>query len=169
MSRTVVERLLAAGLELPVPAAALGAYVPAVHAGDLVFTSGQLPMCDGRLLERGLVGDTVSVEAAALCARQCALNALAAASTVCDLEGVERVVKLVGYVASAPHFSAQPAVIDGASEILALAFGEQGRHAREALGAAALPLGAPVEVSLVLELRRDDPRAGMGVSAPNSA
>lgn len=153
MAASVVERLRSGGLEIPVPAVALGAYVPAVRAGDLVFTSGQLPVHSGELLERGRVGDGVSAEDATLCARQCALNALAAASTVCDLDEVVRIVKLTGYVASAPGFLGQPGVIDGASEVLALAFGEAGRHAREAVGVAALPLGAPVEVSLILEVR----------------
>lgn len=152
MNSLVVERLLAEGLELPVPAAALGAYVPAVRTGNLVFTSGQLPVRAGELLERGRVGDDVSADAAVSCARQCALNALAAASTVCDLDDVVRVVRLTGYVASAVDFSGQPGVIDGASGVLVLAFGEAGRHAREAIGVAALPLGAPVEVSVVLEV-----------------
>jgi enamine deaminase RidA (YjgF/YER057c/UK114 family) len=153
MTGSVAERLLSGGLELPVPAAALGAYVPAMRAGNLVFTSGQLPMLAGELIERGRVDADVSPESAERCARQCALNALAAASTVCDLDEVVRVVKLVGYVASAPGFAGQPGVIDGASGVLATAFGEAGRHAREAVGVAALPLGAPVEVSLVLEVR----------------
>lgn len=149
----VADRLRGHGLELPSPATALGAYVPAVRASGLVFTSGQLPMREGMLLASGRVGGEVSADAATACARQCALNALAAASTVCDLDDVTRVVKLVGYVASEPGFTAQPGVIDGASAVLALAFGEDGRHAREAVGVAALPLGAPVEVSLVLEVR----------------
>ncbi len=153
MGGSVAQRLHDGGLELPVPSAALGAYVPATRAGDLVFTSGQLPMRAGELLGTGRVGDDVDVETAVRCARQCALNALAAASTVCDLDEIAQVVKLVGYVASAPGFTGQPGVVDGASGVLALAFGESGRHAREAIGVAALPLGAPVEVSLVLALR----------------
>lgn len=153
MSGQVADRLRSHGLGLPSPATALGAYVPAVRANGLVFTSGQLPMRDGALLASGRVGGDVSTDDAVGCARQCALNALAAASTVCDLDEVTRVVKLVGHVASEPGFTAQPGVIDGASEVLALAFGEGGRHAREAVGVAALPLGAPVEVSLVLEVR----------------
>jgi enamine deaminase RidA (YjgF/YER057c/UK114 family) len=145
-------RLAAAGLEVPVPGVAHGAYVPATRAGHLVFTSGQLPMFAGKLVALGAVGEDVDPDAARACARQCALNALAAASTVCDLDLVVRVVKLVGYVASAASFTGQPAVIDGASEVMAAAFGDAGRHAREAVGVAALPLGAPVEVSLVLEV-----------------
>ncbi|MBN1192442.1 MAG: RidA family protein [Coriobacteriia bacterium] len=148
----VASRLLAAGFEIPAAPIALGAYVPAVRIGDMVFTSGQLPMLGGELLAEGVLGEDVDLELAARCAAQCALNALAAASTVCELERVVGVAKLVGYVASAPGFTAQPAVIDGASAVMREAFGEQGRHAREAVGVAALPLGAPVEVSLTLGL-----------------
>lgn len=149
---TVETNLAGAGLTLPSPPAALGAYVPAVRSGSLVFTSGQLPMVEGALVTSGLVGSTVDVESASLCARQCALNALAAAATVCDLDDVVRVVKVVGYVASCEGFTSQPQVINGASEVLVAAFGECGRHAREAVGVARLPLDAPVEVSLVLEV-----------------
>lgn len=117
-----------------------------------MFTSGQLPTRDGELISAGLVGDAVSEETAYACARQCALNCLAAASTVCGLDEVVRVVKLTGFVASADGFVRQPAVINGASEVMALAFGESGAHAREAVGVARLPLDAPVEVSAVLEL-----------------
>ena len=150
---SVSERLAAAGLVLPPVPAPAGAYVPAVRSGSLVFTSGQLPVAEGALIASGLVGAEVSPDAAYACARQCALNALAAASTVCDLEAVSRAVKLVGYVASAEGFTAQPSVINGASEVVAAAFGDAGAHAREAVGVARLPLDAPVEVSLVLELR----------------
>ncbi len=146
------QRLLDAGLELPPAPTVLGAYVPAVRSGNLVFTAGQLPMRDGALLAQGTVGAGVTEEEAVGCARQCALNALAAASTVCDLSSVKSVVKLVGYVASAPGFTAQPAVLNGASDLVRVAFGEAGAHAREAVGVAALPLGAPVELSLVLEV-----------------
>lgn len=152
MSEGVRSRLTQAGHVLPAPAAALGAYVPAVRAGNLVFTSGQLPVRDGALLVSGIVGATVDQAEARSCAVQCALNALAAASSVCDLDQVVRVVKLTGYVASAEGFTAQPAVVDGASELLQVAFDDLGRHAREAVGVAALPLGAPVELSLVLQL-----------------
>lgn len=150
---SVAERLAAAGFTLPAPSAALGMYVPAVRTGGLVFTSGQLPMRGGRLITSGVVGEAVDLEIAAACARQCALNALAAASSVCDLDEVAAVVKMTAFVASAPGFHAQPKVADGASEVLAAAFGEAGRHARAAVGVAALPLGAPVEVEVVLALR----------------
>lgn len=155
MSEGVRSRLAEAGHVIPQPAVALGAYVPAARAGDLVFTSGQLPMREGSLLAAGIVPSDVDPSVARACAAQCALNALAAASSVCDLDDVVRVVKLTGYVASAQGFTAQPAVIDGASDVMLLAFGETGRHAREAVGVAALPLGAPVELSLVLQLRGD--------------
>lgn len=149
---TVAERLANAGLSLPAPARPAGAYVPAVSSAGLVFTSGQLPVVEGALLATGLVGLDVTAEAARECARVCMLNALAAAGTVCDLDTVARAVKLTGYVASANGFVSQPAVIDGASEVLAIAFGESGTHAREAVGVARLPLDAPVECSLVLAL-----------------
>ncbi len=148
----VADRLAACGLPLPEPAAAVGAYVPAVRTGALVFTSGQLPVDQGLLMAEGVVGDTVDVDAAKACAERCALNALAAASTVCGLDDVVRVVKVVGYVASAPSFAGQPAVLDAASAVMVAAFGpEAGAHAREAVGVAALPKGAPVELSVVLE------------------
>lgn len=146
------ERLTAAGHTLPAPAAPVGAYVPAVRSGNVVFTSGQIPVRSGEVMASGAVGGGVSEETARECAVQCVLNALAAASTVCDLDAVTRVVKLTGYVASAPGFHAQPHVIDAASELLVDAFGEAGRHAREAVGVAGLPLGVPVEVALVLEV-----------------
>lgn len=147
-----MERLAAAGHSLPAAAAALGAYVPAVRAGALVFTSGQLPVKDGVLVAEGHVGAGVDLDTARECAAQCALNALAAASTVCDLDAVVAVVKVTGYVASSPGFTGQPAVVDGASAVMAVAFGEAGRHARAAVGVAELPKGAPVEVEIVLEL-----------------
>jgi enamine deaminase RidA (YjgF/YER057c/UK114 family) len=144
--------LLAAGHTLPGRPVALGSYVPAVRSGSLVFTSGQLPMVDGTLMAVGSVGADVDIETAKSCAARCALNALAAASTVCDLDSVAAVVKVTGYVASAPGFTSQPAVVDGASQLVLAAFGDAGRHARAAVGVASLPLGAPVEVEIVLEL-----------------
>jgi enamine deaminase RidA (YjgF/YER057c/UK114 family) len=153
MSGTVIERLVGAGMSMPPAPNALGAYLPAVRTGSLVFTAGQLPLISGALMTTGAVGDDVDPETAMACAEQCALNALAAAASVCDLDDVVRVVKLTGFVASAPGFTAQPGVVDGASRVMAAAFGEAGRHAREAVGVAALPLGAPVEVSVVLEVR----------------
>jgi enamine deaminase RidA (YjgF/YER057c/UK114 family) len=151
-SQGVAGRLAAAGLDLPAGPAALGDYVPAVRTGSLVFTSGQLPMVSGTLLATGSVGAEVDADAACECAARCALNALAAASTVCDLDDVTRVVKVTGYVASAPGFTGQPGVVNGASAVMGTAFGEAGRHARAAVGVASLPLGAPVEVEIVLEL-----------------
>jgi enamine deaminase RidA (YjgF/YER057c/UK114 family) len=148
----VLDRLREAGLELPAVPASAGAYVPAVRSGSLVFGAGQLPMVGGSLLAMGVVGAEVSQDEAYACARQCALNSLAALSTVCDLDEVRRAVKLVGYVASSEGFTAQPAVINGASEVLAIAFGDAGAHAREAVGVARLPLDAPVEVSVVVEV-----------------
>jgi enamine deaminase RidA (YjgF/YER057c/UK114 family) len=152
VSDKVEAALRAAGLELPDRPVALGAYVPAVRTGNLVYTSGQLPVLDGELLATGIVGVDVELETAKACAARCALNALAAASTVCDLDSVVAVVKLNGYVASSPGFTAQPAVVDGASEVVLAAFGEGGKHARAAVGVASLPKGAPVEIEIVLEL-----------------
>jgi enamine deaminase RidA (YjgF/YER057c/UK114 family) len=149
----VAEKLRKAGFSLPDAPKALGLYVPAVRAGSLVITSGQLPVAAGALVTTGRVGDAVTPEVAAGCAAVAVLNALAAASTVCDLDEVERVVRLGGFVASAPGFTGQPAVLNGASEVLVAAFGEAGRHARCAVGVAELPLGAPVEVELTLLLR----------------
>jgi enamine deaminase RidA (YjgF/YER057c/UK114 family) len=143
----VSERLQSAGLVLPGAPAALGSYVPAVRAGGMVFTAGQLPLRDGVLLASGALCPGDALEGA-----KAALNALAAASTVCDLDQVTRVVKLTGYVASAQGFTAQPGVLDGASEVLLTAFGDAGRHARAAVGVASLPLGASVEVELVLHV-----------------
>lgn len=149
----VSDRLAAVGMTLPRAAAALGAYVPAKRAGSLVFTSGQLPVRDGALITSGTVGDDVDAATARVCAAQAALNALAAAATVCDLDDVVSVVKLTGFVASAPAFTEQPSVVDGASEVMIAAFGDEaGRHARAAVGVSALPRSAPVEVEIVLEL-----------------
>jgi enamine deaminase RidA (YjgF/YER057c/UK114 family) len=148
----VKHSLSEAGHALPGQPVALGSYVPAVRAGDLVFTSGQLPMQEGALLAVGSVGGEVDVETAKSCATRAALNALAAASTVCDLDSVVAVVKVTGYVASAPGFTAQPAVVDGASQVVLAAFGEAGKHARAAVGVASLPLGSPVEVEIILQL-----------------
>jgi enamine deaminase RidA (YjgF/YER057c/UK114 family) len=149
----VSARLEAAGLPLPPAPTALGQYVPARRVGTLVFTSGQLPLVDGSLLTSGSVGREVDVPQAAACAQRAALNALAAASTVCDLDQVECVVRLTGYVASAEGFTSQPQVVNGASEVMVSAFGDAGAHARVAVGVAMLPLGAPVEIELVLALR----------------
>ena len=150
---TAAERLAELGLTLPPVAAPVAAYVPAVRTGDLVWTSGQLPFVDGALAATGKVGAEVDAVRAQELARTCALNALAAiAAEVGDLDGVRRVVKVVGFVASAPGFFGQPGVVNGASELLAAVFGDAGRHARSAVGVASLPLDAPVEVEVVVEV-----------------
>ena len=146
-------RLSELGLELPEVVPPVGAYVPAVRSGDLVFTSGQLPMIEGALPAMGKVGALVTPEQAKDLARTCALNALAAIEALVGLDSVVRVVKLVGFVASTPDFTGQPGVVNGASELLGEVFGDAGQHARSAVGVAALPLDAPVEVELVVEVR----------------
>jgi enamine deaminase RidA (YjgF/YER057c/UK114 family) len=151
------QRLAALGLSLPEVATPVGTYVPARRHGDLIHTSGQLPLLEGDLLAAGLVGQRtgdVTPERATECARQCALNALAAAAQAAGgLDAIESVVKVTGFVASAPGFTAQPAVINGASSLMVEVFGEAGRHARSAVGVASLPLGAPVEVEITVALR----------------
>jgi enamine deaminase RidA (YjgF/YER057c/UK114 family) len=150
---TPEERLAELGLELPAVVAPLAAYVPAVRSGSLVFTSGQLPMVDGKLPVTGKVGIDVDLAVAKDAASVCALNALAAVHSITgDLSAVTRVVKVVGYVASAPDFTGQPGVVNGASDLLGHVFGESGHHARSAVGVASLPLDAPVEVELIVEV-----------------
>lgn len=150
---TVEERLTELGRTLPGVAAPVAAYVPAVRSGNLVFTSGQLPMVEGSLAAAGKVGSRVTAEDAKELAATCAVNALAAVKAeVGDLERVRRVVKVVGYVASAPDFTGQPGVVNGASELLGRVLGDAGVHARSAVGVAVLPLDAPVEVELVVEV-----------------
>ncbi|MBA2472799.1 MAG: RidA family protein [Pseudonocardiales bacterium] len=146
-------RLTELGLVLPPVAAPAGVYLPAVRSGSLVFTAGQLPMVDGALAATGKLGAEIGAEQGRELARICVLNALAAVDGVVGLDAVVRVVKAVGFVASAPGFIAQPAVLNGASELLGAVFGEAGTHARSAVGVAELPLGAPVEVELVVEVR----------------
>jgi enamine deaminase RidA (YjgF/YER057c/UK114 family) len=147
-------RLAALGLALPPVAVPLAAYVPAVRSGQWVYTAGQLPLADGKLLKTGRVGAQVSVEEAAALARTCALNALAAVASVTGgLSAVTRIVKIVGFVASDPSFTGQPLVVNGASELMLEVFGDAGRHARSAVGVAALPLDAPVEIELIAEVR----------------
>jgi len=149
---SVETRLTELGLKLPNLTKPVAAYVPAIVTGNLVYTSGQLPFVDGTLLATGKVGDAVSADEAAGLARTCALNALAAAASVIgSLDRVTRVVKVVGFVASAPDFTGQPGVINGASDLLGEVFGEIGQHARSAVGVAVLPLDSPVEVELILE------------------
>lgn len=146
------DRLAELGLTIPQLAAPAGSYVPAVISGNLVFTSGQLPFTDGKLPATGKVGAAVSAEDARGYAATCVLNALAAAASVIgSLDRVTRVIKVVGFVASDPSFSAQPGVINGASELLGEIFGDAGVHARSAVGVAVLPLDSPVEVELILE------------------
>lgn len=147
-----VTALAAMGLVLPKVSPPLAAYVPAVLVGTTVYVSGQLPMIDGKLMETGTVGREVSVERAQVLARQCALGIMAAADDLVGLSRIARVVKVVGFVASAPGFTGQPAVINGASELFGAVFGQAGRHARSAVGVAELPLGAPVEIEAVLEV-----------------
>ncbi len=150
---TPEERLDELGIVLPSAPAPLAAYVPAVRTGSLVFTSGQLPLVDGKLIATGLVGDAVSVDEAANCARVCAINALAAIrELIGDLSLITRVVKVTGFVASAADCFDQPLVVNGASELLGAVFGDAGRHARAAVGVAALPKNAPVEVELIVEV-----------------
>jgi enamine deaminase RidA (YjgF/YER057c/UK114 family) len=149
----VEDRLAALGLAVPEVVPPVAAYVPAVRSGSYVFTSGQVPMESGSLPATGKVGAQVSQEQAYDLARSCALNALAAVkSVVGDLDEVVRVVKVVGFVAVDPSFTAVSAVVNGASELLQAAFGDAGRHARSAIGVASLPLDAPVEVELVVEV-----------------
>ena len=149
---TPSEALAALGLMLPPVAAPVAAYVPAVRTGSLVYTSGQLPVVDGQLLATGTVGVQVELEEAYACARVCALNALAAIDALVGLDSVVRVVKVVGFVASGHGFTDQPKVVNGASELLGQVFGDAGAHARSAVGVAALPMDAPVEVELVVEV-----------------
>ncbi|MDN5821993.1 MAG: RidA family protein [Brachybacterium sp.] len=146
-------RLAERGLSLPAVAAPVAAYVPAVASGNHVHTSGQLPFVDGALPLTGKVGAEVTSEQAAELAATCCLNALAAIEAlVGDLDRIVRVVKVTGYVSSDPSFTAQPSVINGASELLGEIFGDAGSHARAAVGVAVLPLDAPVELDLLVEL-----------------
>ncbi|WP_327067700.1 RidA family protein [Kitasatospora sp. NBC_01250] len=151
---TVESRLAELGLTLPEVAAPVAAYVPAVRSGDHVLTSGQLPMVRGKLEHTGKVGAEVTAEQAKELAAICALNALAAVKSVIgDLDKIEQVVKVVGFVASAPDFTGQPGVINGASELLGQVLGAAGVHARSAVGVAVLPLDAPVEVEIQVRVR----------------
>lgn len=150
---TTSARLSELGIELPEVVPPLAAYVPAVMTGRYVYTSGQLPSRQGELMATGIVGADVDTETAYACARQCVINAIAAAAAACgDVDRLVRVIKVVGFVASSPDFTAQPAVINGASEALLEIFGDGGRHARSAIGVASLPLGVPVEVEVIFEV-----------------
>ena len=150
---SAAERLAALGLTLPPVTAPVAAYVPAVRTGAYVYVSGQVPVADGKLVGAGKVGGEVSAEDAAQMARTCALNAIAAAAAAAGgLAAIRRIVKVTGFVASAPGFTGQPQVINGASELLIEVFGEDGKHARSAIGVAELPLNAPVEVEMIAEV-----------------
>jgi len=145
-------KLAELGLKLPVAAKPVAAYVPAIRTGNLVFTAGQLPLVDGAIPMTGKVGDKVSVEDAKKLAQVCALNALAAVETVADVNKIVRVVRVVGYVNGVAGFISQPAVVNGASELFLHIWGEAGKHARSAIGVAELPLDAPIEIELTVEL-----------------
>jgi len=145
-------RLKELGIELPEVAKPLASYVPAVRSGNLVYTSGQLPMQAGKLAATGKLGDDVTPEQGKALARICTLNALAAVDSLVGIDTVARVVKVVGFVASAPGFNGQPGVVNGASDLLTEVFGDRGSHARSAVGVSELPLDAPVEVELVVEV-----------------
>ena len=150
---SIKEKLSSLGLTLPTPAAPVAAYVPAVKTGNLVFTAGQLPVVDGKLVQEGKVGSDVTPEDAKKMAEICALNALAAISLVADIDQIEKIIRVGGFVNSAPGFVAIPAVINGASELLIKIFGEvNGKHARTAVGVAELPLNAPVEIEIVVAI-----------------
>lgn len=147
------DRLAQLGLTLPPVTKPVAAYVPSVRTGSYVYTSGQLPMVDGKLQATGKLGDAISAEEGATLARICALNALAAAAEAAGgLDAIKRIVKVTGFVASTPEFTAQAQVINGASELLIEVLGDAGRHARSAVGMAVLPLDSPVEVELIAEV-----------------
>jgi enamine deaminase RidA (YjgF/YER057c/UK114 family) len=150
---TPEDRLAELGLAVPEVAKPVASYVPAVRTGSYVYTSGQVPLRDGQLMMAGKVGGSVTPEDAFLCAQQCALNAIAAVKAeIGDLDAVKRVVKVVCFVASVPEFTGQPKVANGASDLLGQAFGDAGVHARSAVGVAVLPLDAPVEVEIIVEV-----------------
>ena len=141
------------GLQLPEPPKPLAAYIPAKQVGNLVFTAGQLPMVNGEIILKGLLGQDVEIDPAYNAAKICTLNALSAIKGVIgDLDKIKQVVRVVGFVASVPTFTQQPAVVNGASELLLEIFGENGKHARSAVGMAVLPLNAAVEIELTVEV-----------------
>lgn len=155
MTQTISERLKAMGIELAEPAAPVASYVGFVRQGDLVFVSGQLPFVDGKVSKTGLLGQDVSVEEGAEAAKVCAINLLAQINQACegDLERIVRCVRLGGFVASTPTFTDHPKVINGASDFIGAALGDKGAHARAAVGVAALPLNACVEVEGIFAIR----------------
>jgi enamine deaminase RidA (YjgF/YER057c/UK114 family) len=146
------QKITELGLTLPNVAAPAGSYLPALTSGNLVFTAGQLPIVEGKLVATGKVGSEITLEEATELARKCILNGLAAVKNeIGDLDRIKRIVKIVGFVSSDPSFTQQPQVINGASDLLGEIFGEVGRHARSAVGVAVLPLDAPVEIELIVE------------------
>ena len=149
---TPEETLAELGLELPPVVKPVAAYVPALRTGNLVYVSGQVPMRDGSLVATGKLGAEVDADTGIECARQCALNALAAVNSVVPLGEVKRIVKVLAFIASTPEFTGQPQIANGASELFGQVFGEAGRHARSAVGVPVLPLDAPVEVELIAEV-----------------
>ncbi|GAA2369736.1 MULTISPECIES: RidA family protein [Gordonia] len=157
MSGQWSKRLAELGIDLPTVVAPVGSYTPALRVGDLVYTSGQIPVADGQVSVTGKVSEgaegIVTPEQANAAARLCALNALAAVHAEVGIDSIVRVVKVVGFVASAPGFTGQPGVINGASDLLGEIFGEAGVHARSAVGVAELPLGVPVEVEIVVQVK----------------
>ena len=150
----IEERLIAIGVVIPESPKPVAAYVPAKQVGKLVFTAGQLPMVNGELISKGLLGQDVEIEEANIAARICTINALAAIKgLIGDLDQIQQIVRVVGYVASITTFTQQPAVVNGASELLLEIFGEKGKHARSAVGMAVLPLNASVEIELTVEVK----------------
>lgn len=149
---SATDRLAELGITLPTPTKPAGSYIPAIQVGSLVYSSGQLPFVDGKLLQTGKVGAEVSPEDANKAARQAAINAVAAVAALVGLDNIKRVVKVLGFVASDPSFTAQPTVINGASDVLAEIFGDSGKHARSAVGVAVLPADTPVEVEIIVEV-----------------
>lgn len=145
-------KLVELGHELPEVVPPVASYLPAMQSGQHVYVSGQLPMAEGKLLATGKVGADVSADEARELAQRCALNALAAINSLVELERIVKIVKVTGFVASAPGFTGQPGVINGASDFFGTVFGEAGRHARSAVGVAELPLDAPVEVEVIVEV-----------------
>ena len=151
---SIKDKLSSLGLTLPVAALPVAAYVPAVKSGNLVFVAGQLPLVDGKIVKEGKVGKEVTPEEAKDMAQICALNALAAISLVADIDQIEKIVRVGGFVNGAPGFVSIPAVINGASELFIKLFGDvNGKHARTAIGVAELPLNAPVEVEVIVQLK----------------
>ena len=152
----VESRLESLGIVLPNAARPVASYIPAKKVGNLIFTSGQLPMVNGELISKGLLGLSVEIEEANMAAKICTLNALAAIKNLIgDLDKIQQIVKVTGYVACVPTFTEQPAVVNGASEFLLELFGESGKHARSAVGMSSLPLNSSVEIELTVEVRKE--------------